>query len=280
MYAGNFNTLGIGSVPRGFTWRGVAPHDPHHGIAALAELEGTHLPGYGVVYTITLPVPGSDPRPTSPEAPPRELTEWEKVRGRLRGEKVPEKKPDASRTETVGDIILEALVKNGKNLGVEPTEKVAVVVTFRPDATPSGIHWEARRKDTFKTIVSDDHERRGDVLMGSGKANEAIQAYVRSTAFTRSEDHNKYRVLKKIAQAYIQAGDLDKGQEMLDKLKAAQEQQQQTDEKAKEYSVPAKLTIAATRKQLEDVAAEKLSMDEFRKAITIEYRPLPGKAKK
>lgn len=279
--SGNYSILGMGGpgLP-GHGWQVLGPHDPHHGIAALAQLEGAHLSGYGVVYTVTLPVPGSDPRPTSPDAPPRELTEWEKVRGQLRGEKVPEKKPTKSKSETVGDIILGALARNGKNIGIEPTEKVTIVVTFRPETKSSQVRWDGKRDSVVRNIFVDDHERRGDVLMGSGKPNEAIHAYVRSAGYTRSDDHNKYRLLRKLAQAYIQAGDLDKGQEMLDKLKAVQEEQEQTEEKARDYNVPAKLTISATRKQLEDLASEKLSMEEFRKAITIEYRPLPGKEKK
>jgi hypothetical protein len=107
-----------------------------HGIDGL---EGVHLKGYGVVYTVTLPpLPhAAKPQPAKPAAKP--LSDWERVRKEVRGDKADEPAPGPAVPPPLSDRILHVLARNGQHFSqLSAKERIAVVVTFRePDTSPT-----------------------------------------------------------------------------------------------------------------------------------------------
>jgi hypothetical protein len=127
----NWNALWHSAVNR--NWMSA-----HHGLLAVPRLEGVYLRNQGVVYTVTLPTePGAaKPQPPKPAAKP--LSEWERLRNQIRGEK-PEMAPSAPERKepTLADTLLKLLAENGHNFSeLAPNESVTVVVTFRPVPAP------------------------------------------------------------------------------------------------------------------------------------------------
>jgi tetratricopeptide (TPR) repeat protein len=101
--------------------------------------EGVYLKGHGVVYTVVLP-PQPDLKLNAPAAAAdKPLSEWDRVRKEVRGEKVddtvkPKEKP------TVLDTLLKVLAENGTHLSqLGPEEIVTVVVTFRNSESPKNL---------------------------------------------------------------------------------------------------------------------------------------------
>ncbi len=103
----------------------------HQALMEATSAQGVYLKGQGVVYTMTLPlhfqkvVGGADKPATQP------LTEWDRVRKELRGEKVqadPAKpQPDVS----IADAVLHVLADNGKNLTqLTDSDSVTVAITL------------------------------------------------------------------------------------------------------------------------------------------------------
>jgi tetratricopeptide (TPR) repeat protein len=108
------------------------PQDPHAALT-LAAPEGVYFKGKGVVYSVTLPAPNTDPVKGTGMNVSRPLTEWDRVRQEVRGEKPTEpKKPVGQPALT--DAVLKVLADNGKHLHLAPQETVTVVITFRGTA--------------------------------------------------------------------------------------------------------------------------------------------------
>jgi hypothetical protein len=89
--------------------------------------------GQGVIYTMTLVPPRRDPRPAPPPAAAPRLSDWERTRKQLRGEKLESPaKPSESREPGLADTLLKVLAENGQHFSqVPPEENITVVVTFR-----------------------------------------------------------------------------------------------------------------------------------------------------
>jgi len=106
--------------------------DAHAG-SELPGIQGVYLKGQGVVYTMSVPqhfqkvVGGAD----KPAGQP--LTEWERVRKELRGEKV-QADPAKQQTDlSIADAILHVLGDNGTNLTqLSDGESVTVAITLLP----------------------------------------------------------------------------------------------------------------------------------------------------
>jgi tetratricopeptide (TPR) repeat protein len=107
--------------------------------AASLDTEGTYLKGHGIVYTLTLPPFERDPRPQVPKAPPKPLSDWERIRREIRQEKPPTDATDMQpKDPTLGDILLKLLADNGKHFfRLGPDESLTVAITFR--APPQGL---------------------------------------------------------------------------------------------------------------------------------------------
>jgi hypothetical protein len=123
------------------------------GLGSIAGgLEGTYLKGYGIVYTVTLPPPIERPAPPAAAPPAKRLSDWERLRREVRGEKTEtaEGKPEVRRP-SLTEAILTVLAENGRNLAHLPAnEVVSVIVTFR---APGGA-----------TLVSELSTGTGDAL--------------------------------------------------------------------------------------------------------------------
>jgi tetratricopeptide (TPR) repeat protein len=114
---------------------GTTLHWPTHTSLAhdYSEAEGTYLKGHGVVYSLTLPPPPQDPLPAPAKSGPKPLSQWERVRKELRGEKV--EAADAQRTRQdvrLADAVLKVLADNGQHFTqLGDNEQLTVAITFR-----------------------------------------------------------------------------------------------------------------------------------------------------
>jgi tetratricopeptide (TPR) repeat protein len=105
-------------------------NEPHASPELLGP-QGTYLKGYGIVYTLTLPVhfqvPAAAPRPPAPKP----LSEWERTRKELRGEKVKAEAPAAPKSPAVVDALLQVVAANGHNLSQLPEdERVTLAISL------------------------------------------------------------------------------------------------------------------------------------------------------
>jgi hypothetical protein len=106
------------------------------------DVEGSYLPGYGIVYTVTLPPPLRKAKSESTKPQPKPLSDWDRVRKQLHGEEQPDKgqpAPAQPREPSLTDVILKTLYENGHHLTrLNNNEGLTVAITFRP-MEPQGI---------------------------------------------------------------------------------------------------------------------------------------------
>jgi tetratricopeptide (TPR) repeat protein len=147
----------------------------------------------------------------------------------------------------------------------------------------------------------------GDLHMKQGKPQEAIQAYQKAAdQLTQMIAHQEKTEIgltqndvpalltaidlcNKLADAYVQSGQQDAGSGMLKKAGDLAKQAQKltgapvpTNPPPALATLPGKLVVSATKKQLDDVGSGKMTFEEFRKAATVDYvKPSePGADKK
>jgi hypothetical protein len=107
-------------------------------LAAHAKLEvpgmqGVYLKGQGAVFTLTLPLHFQKPLAEPDRPTPKPLTEWERVRKELHGEKVEPEKAKESDNTSIAEAVLRVLADNGKNMTqLAENESVTVAVTLAP----------------------------------------------------------------------------------------------------------------------------------------------------
>jgi hypothetical protein len=93
--------------------------------------EGNYLKGYGVVFTATLPWSGPVVEPSKPE--PRSLSEWERVRKEIRGEKVEPRPSPPQHGSSLAAVVLKVLAENGRHFSqLGENDRVTVAITLRP----------------------------------------------------------------------------------------------------------------------------------------------------
>jgi tetratricopeptide (TPR) repeat protein len=115
----------------------VANH-AHSGTTSSASIEGSYLKGQGIVVHVTVaPLSSSELVASSPTQSPKAISDWEKTRRQIRGEKV--ETANSAKRATFADALLKTLAENGKNFSQLPdTESVTLVVTFRAGPAPAG----------------------------------------------------------------------------------------------------------------------------------------------
>src|SRR5205823_601160 len=74
----------------------------------LAPAEGVYLKGHGIVYSLSAP-PARDPLGKVAVSTVKELTEWERARLELRGQKAQENKPATPREVPLAETLLRLL---------------------------------------------------------------------------------------------------------------------------------------------------------------------------
>jgi tetratricopeptide (TPR) repeat protein len=104
----------------------------HPGLGQAEPVEGTYLGGYGVVFSVSLPVHFLEVVKQPAQPGPRPLSQWERTQRELRGQKVEEEKAPPRQPETVADAVLKVLAENGHHFrSLGETEKLTVAITLR-----------------------------------------------------------------------------------------------------------------------------------------------------
>jgi tetratricopeptide (TPR) repeat protein len=268
-------------------------------------IEGAYLDGYGVVFNVTLPTTSRDPMASADGKPEPSVTDWERERRRLLGQPLPEKAP-APKRASVSDVLVKLLAENGKNFaGLKEDERVVIAVTFRgqanaatftkapaavntaTDATPSFLGQFAAREDRVTSL-----ENLGDLHLKQGQPDKAIEAYSKALEAAdeaandpkRDEPASRARVsnaLVRLAQAYLAAGKVDEARATMDRAKTSREEKPRANadpkpraaNKTAQLRVPTRLTLSAPKKLLDQVGNGQMSLDDFRKKVTVEYVP-------
>ena len=117
----------------GFYGAGDTTGGPGHFHPHAFEAEGNYLKGHGVVFTMTLPTPPHDPRPEPTRAGGPTLSEWERLRRELRGERVEAAGGGPTRPRRpIADVVLKVLADNGHHFApLGEGERLTVAITFR-----------------------------------------------------------------------------------------------------------------------------------------------------
>jgi hypothetical protein len=104
-------------------------------------MQGVYLKGQGVVFTATVPLHFQKPLAGPDKPAPKALTEWERVRKELRGEKVDGEQGREPDDTSIADAVLKVLADNGKNLTRLPEEeRVTVALTLLPAQACADCH--------------------------------------------------------------------------------------------------------------------------------------------
>jgi tetratricopeptide (TPR) repeat protein len=100
-------------------------------VPVFPRTQGIYVKDYGVVLSVVLP-PQRAPRPASSASEPKPLTEWERIKKQLHGEK-PEAAPPPKREQpAIADMVLEAIANNGHHFSqLGDKESLTVSIVFR-----------------------------------------------------------------------------------------------------------------------------------------------------
>jgi tetratricopeptide (TPR) repeat protein len=295
------------------TWKNSILVDriPGHGSHGISG-EGVYLKGHGVVYSFTLPPPPQAPKAEDfgPSAKP--LSDWERARKQVRGEKVTEETGTVRRDKNIITVLLKALAENGQHFTQLPeNESVTIAITFREGSS----NWSADSDGNFEPRLGvstfnnqgsspypgfsnkslapadpatsqpsqpaaslpqgySDNVLLGDLHLKQGRAQEAVAAYLKALELLDSEKADPAlltSLFQKLAQAQLANGKVDEAKKWLDKASALPAQYLKQVTKDAPSSLPSKLIVSASKKLLDQVGSGKLSFDEFRKQVTLDY---------
>lgn len=174
------------------------------GFAELPSLQGTYLKGHGVVYSMTLPwhyqpVVGKAGKPG-----PRPLTEWERLRKELRGEKGDPEKERPGENIAIADAVLKVLAENGKNFSQLPeTESVTVALTLNSHQACASCH-------DMKKLSKEESSERSELF------REALRHF--EEAFDKSPETSLLRTQRALrSSALHQLGESEKALKELER---------------------------------------------------------------
>jgi hypothetical protein len=307
---------------------------------AFPKTQGTYVKDHGVVFTIVLPPPEDDPKPTSVPSLAKPPTEWERVRQQLRGEKSDSSSPKPKPKEpSVADLVLEALAKNGQHLSLGDKESLTVSIVFRPEeevsapeaAVGQGVSMNYLKRvlgqpdlaqalnfnsgvSTVTTMPDEsastpdkksspddkkpasggtpgdatdkgssprDYELLGDLHLKQGQGNDALKAYYKALKNNADAQHAAAMYLK-IAQLYLSSENeaearkaMDQARELL--AKAGADKKQTPKPKKAESPLPSRLIITVPKELLDRAGTGRISLEEFKKAATVEYLPFASR---
>jgi tetratricopeptide (TPR) repeat protein len=273
------------------------------------HFEGVYLKEKGVaVFTATLPVADGDLTGVSPPPDKKPTSDWDRMRKQLRRERTEEEKSQPQKSQSLAEIILHVLAENGHHLQIGDNESVSVVVTLRSPDGRSGV-WpgypggpadpydmnirsqglgtprDLWKKPDVSTSPSKTPEKPknpaeeyillGDLHRKQGKLDDALTAYRKALELAGNDTRQKAVVMLKIVEVLKEQNKDKEAQDEFQKaaefLKASGETKGSsvsTDGAA--VPLPTKLIISATKKQLDSVAAGKMTFDEFAKAATVD----------
>ena len=175
---------------------------PHTGVVPFA-IEGSYLRAYGVVYSLTLPAVGREELTIGGAAPSANRpSEWDSVRGEVRGDKAAPLKPVSK--PTLLDAVLHVLAENGKHFAQLPAnENLTLVFTFHSaDTRPAG-----RRQGSMSAMMSGLQAGGGKVAPGAGSMGgatygpNAIEGY-----YPYGDSTTPDRELELLAELHLKQG--------------------------------------------------------------------------
>jgi hypothetical protein len=284
-----------------------------HVLLVPSVTQGVYLKGQGIVLTLTLPhhlhrvVGGPD------KTAPKPLTEWERARKELRGEKVEAEKAKERDEVSLADAVLRVLADNGKNLTQLPEgESVTVAITlpqaqtggragtFTPSGAPPGgvtggpgappggtgpgQESSPARADFRKYALL------GDLALKQNDFAQAADGYRKAVSLHQNlprdsaTDLEVIEVTTKLARALLAQGKKDEAEKFvqaLGKLTSGLGSVQRAGKPAAgEIALPAKLIITVPKKLLDVAGSPKYGFDEFRKAASVEYLTFDKAAEK
>jgi predicted negative regulator of RcsB-dependent stress response len=140
--------------------------DHFHRPQEMLGAEGFYLQNLGVVYTVTLPWDQQNPLGEAAKASEKSLSEWEKVRKELHGEKVEAEKKATQTAPSRTDAILKVMAENGRHFTqLAENEQLTIVVTLRDPL--QYVHWQTSCMSchTATGQVSQDTRRSSDEKM-------------------------------------------------------------------------------------------------------------------
>ena len=289
--------------------KGKGVHD-YPGLAGTSLAQGTYLKGHGVVYALGLP--GYVGPVVSDGAKSRggsALTDWERARRELAGQKV-EDKAKASEDVSLADALLGVLAANGKNFTQLPgNESVTVAVTLAGSQTSClSCHTAATAAVPMKIKVvapppgntggggsatASENARRpellGDLHLKQGEHDKAVAAYRTALAAAGSQnadvaDLKVMEVAVKLAQALAAQGKADESRRVLSDLAAMAGKATKAPPPPASgttpgtMALPPRLLVTAPKAALDAVGSGKMSFEEFRKAARVEHLTFPAPA--
>jgi hypothetical protein len=182
-------------------WAPSNTTNPHHIIPELRGPQSVYLKGYGVVYTATVALPATSPAdPKQPTAKP--LTDWDRERRELRGEKVEPTKAVAPQ-EALTDALLKVLADNGKHFSqLGETEQLTIALTLPRGQSCTQCHVSKSSPEKSGT------GSKTTSTTSSGSSSTTTTTTTSSTEAVDKDFTEKIAALKKDAQKAALLGDL------------------------------------------------------------------------
>jgi tetratricopeptide (TPR) repeat protein len=131
--------------------------------ATALDVEGVYLKGYGVVFTLTLPPQAADTRTGSGKSAAKPVSDWERTRKQLRGDKGDASAAGPEQHEPdLAETILKVLAENGRHFTqLGEREHLTVAITFRQDGKGTSAAQAALGKQQVLRGQSAYYERTG-----------------------------------------------------------------------------------------------------------------------
>lgn len=290
-----------------------SPGQRYYSLGRVHSVEGAYLEGYGVVFNVGMPPQNRDPRPGAepPKTAPA-MSDWDRMQRQLRGEKMPDVAAPVAKEPPLGDQVLKLLSQNGKYFSaLKDDDKVTIAFTFRSEgfgdyrsassnapstqtytqAIPVAPMQNAPTSSPRHGQSARDLELLGELHMKQGQTEQALEAFRGALAIADQEAKESGRddavvdkiakrraeLNAKLAQAFIVAGKFDQAREALERAHDVSRKNppagKSTSAKSSAMVLPARLTISASKRMLDQIGSGSISYDEFRKAATVEYTP-------
>jgi tetratricopeptide (TPR) repeat protein len=260
-------------------------------VVPMRSLEGVYLKGQGVVYTATLS--SLDPPSKAAKAEIiKPVSEWESVRRQLHNEKEEPKKPEASKPQSLSDVLLKELAENGHHFSqLGDDESLTIVLTVHETSTSASTQksggsgaakTESKAANTSPGLddrgKGGDLELLGDLHQRQGHYQEAITSFQKAMEL-KPGSKEAASLYRKLAQCYLALERIEEAQTSLNRytefLKNAQlvRNPKSSSENAAKLSptvLPVKLIISVPKKLLGEIKAGRISFEDFCRQANVE----------
>jgi hypothetical protein len=145
----------------------------HHDHDNVPHAEGVYLPNQGVIYSATLPIHFLEPVKKAADPVRKPLTDWERTRKELAGEKVDQEKRTAPPSDvSLADRVLKLLFDNGRHFSqLDGKENLTVALTLRAESQCTVCH-----DHPWKTSAAQPATERGLQWLKSQQSSGAAKA--------------------------------------------------------------------------------------------------------